>query len=192
MNNNLDHILDQALSESRDAEPLAGMEDRVLRRISAQPGPSARRWAWILATAAAAAVLVVALWLGFRERRHQQIIATNVTQPARQATLNAPHVETPVAPSAQSHLTASRRSESRRPTSAVTSQIAKAITARPALPQFPAPAPLTREEHALLALARTHPDALLAQLEDKDKLSIAPIEIKPLAPEAEAPQGEQP
>ena len=50
---------------------------------------------------------------------------------------------------------------------------------------------MTSQEHALLALARTHPDALLAPRDDAGKLSIAPIEIKPLASEAGAPQGEQ-
>ncbi len=50
-NDHLDRILDHALSEYRDAEPLSGMEDRILRRLAAQPEPSSRRWAWILAAA---------------------------------------------------------------------------------------------------------------------------------------------
>lgn len=70
-------------------------------------------------------------------------------------------------------------------------QAAQRIESKESLKQFPTPAPLTSEEYALLTLARTHPDALLAQPDDADKLSIAPIEIKPLAPEAGAPQGEQ-
>ncbi len=188
---NLDRILDHALSEYRDAEPLTGMEDRILRRLAAQPEPIYRRWVWILATAAAAAVIVAALWLGLRVPPDQQITAKRVTQPAQQAANNASHVETPTLPSAQAHPAAVTRATSRRPASSALPQIAKTITVRPILKQFPAPAPLTTEEHALLALARTHPDALLAQPDDADKLNIAPIEIKPLAPEAGAPQGEQ-
>lgn len=187
----LDRILDHALSEYRDAEPLTGMEDRILRRLAAQPEPSSRRWAWILATAAALAVLVFALWLGLRERPQQQTVASKVTQTAEHATTSSAHSETPVVPSAQSHPVAATRAASRRLKSPVMPQVAKAAAAKPALKQFPAPAPMTSEEHALLALARTHPDALLAQPDDADKLNIAPIEIKPLAPEAGAPQGEQ-
>ncbi len=185
-----DRILDQALNEYCDAEPLAGMEDRILRRITAQPEPSSRRWAWVLATAAA--VLVGALWLGLRERSHQQIVATNVTQPTQQATGRTAQAETPGLPSVQSHPAASTHVTSRRPASSVALETARSAAAKPALKQFPAPAPLTAEEHTLLALARMHPDALLAQPDDADKLSIAPIEIKPLAPESGAPQGEQP
>jgi hypothetical protein len=192
LNNNPDRTLDQALSEYRDAEPHAGIEDRILRRIATQPGPSSRRWTWFLVTAAAAAVVVVTLWLGFRHHPHQQPVATSVTQPAQQATANASHIETPASPSAQSHPAASTRATSPRPASSVNPQIAKAARAKPAPKQFPSPAPLTSEEHALLTLAAGHPDALLSRPDDVDKLRIAPIEIKPLAPDAGAPQGEQP
>jgi hypothetical protein len=187
-NDELDRILDHALTEYRDAEPLAGMEDRILRRIAAQPEPGPRRWAWILAAAGAAAVIVFALWLGLRERPHQQPVVTNVTRPAQQPTTSA-HVETPASSSGGSNLVAKAHKTSRRPSSLNTPQVA---IAKPVLKQFPAPAPLTSEEHALLALARTHPDALLSQRDDSDQLTIEPIEIKPLAPEAGAPQGEQP
>ena len=56
-NEQLDNILDEALSAYREAEPLAGIEDRVLQRLRLQP--EARRfasWKWG-AVAACAAVL---------------------------------------------------------------------------------------------------------------------------------------
>lgn len=191
-NNNLDRILDQALSQYSDAEPLAGMEERILRRIAAQPEPTSRRWAWILATAATAAVLVVALWLGSRERPRQRPTASDVAQQTQQGTTSVARAGKPVAPSAQSHPEVPILATARRRASSVGPEIAQSAVAKPVLKQFPAAAPMTTEEHALLALARKHPEALFAQPEDKDKLSIAPIEIKPLASETGAPQGEQP
>lgn len=187
-NNELDRLLDQALNEYRDAEPLSGIEDRVLRRITTQPEQSARRWPWILAAAAVAAVIAVALWLGVREHPHQMPVATNATQPARQTASSAHAL--PALPSVVSHPAVSARPRSRHSSSAVIPQMARAVAPIPRLTQFPSPAPMSSEEHALLALARTHPDALLGQPDDAEKLGIRPIEIKPLAPEAGAPQGE--
>lgn len=193
-NHELDDMLDRALSEYRDAEPLAGMEDRILRRMAAHPERSARRWAWVLAAAAAAVVIVVGSWLGLRERPHEQTVATSVTQqPAKQAATGPAHAETPPLPSTESHRTTAAHLSSRPALSNRAPQVAKAGAMKTARKPFPTPAPMTTEEHALLALARTHPDALLAGGDDAlaDKLSITPIEIKPLAPESGAPQGEQ-
>ena len=39
----LDELLDQALSEYRDAEPLNGFEDHVPRRLAAQRARNRRR-----------------------------------------------------------------------------------------------------------------------------------------------------
>lgn len=187
-NEDLDRILDHALTEYRDAEPLAGIEDRILRRVAAQPEPSPRRWAWVFAAAVAAAVVMVAVWLGVRERPHQQAVATKVAAPAQQAPPSAANVDTAASSSGPSRPVAKAHRSWQRPSSVNTPQVA---TAKPVLKQFPAPMPMTSQEHALLALARTHPDALLASRDDADQINIAPIEIKPLASEAGAPQGEQ-
>lgn len=189
-NHEPDRMLDKALSEYRDAEPLAGMDDRILRRIAGQPEPVSRRRAWILAAAAAVAMIVIASWLGLHPRPQQQTVATGITQPAQQAKAGAPHVEIPESLE-QSHTVGPARTPSRRAPAAITPQVAQASRTKPGVNQFPAPVPMTAEEHALLALARTHPDALLARSVNADELSIAPIEIKPVAPEAGAAQGEQ-
>jgi hypothetical protein len=189
-NDELDRILDQALCEYQDAEPLAGMEDRILRRVAGQPArKQSFRWAVALA---AAGITVVALWLGLRTRPHQPITATNIPQATQQVSPKAAQVE----PSSQRDHPSGRQAEvgrarARQPLPKQNVQVAQSLPRKPALEQFPTPAPMTSEEHALLALARTHPDALLVRLDDADKLSIAPIEIKPLASEAGAPQGEQ-
>src|SRR5579884_2289713 len=126
-NDKLDTLLDHALREYREAEPLAGMEARILQRIAAQVEPRSRRWTWILATAAAAAVVVVALWLGLRERPQQQTAATSVAHPAGHATASTAHVETP----AISSVHARARTTARRRGSAAAPQVANAVTAKP-------------------------------------------------------------
>ncbi|HVP50275.1 MAG TPA: hypothetical protein VMT56_03535, partial [Candidatus Bathyarchaeia archaeon] len=79
MNNDaeFDGLLHEALSEYREAEPLAGIESRILARIQDR---DARRktpgWRWALAGACAAA-LVVAIWFGAL-RRAPQSAAPNI------------------------------------------------------------------------------------------------------------------
>jgi hypothetical protein len=130
------------------------------------------------------------VWLGVRPGLRQPAVKTIAMQPVQQPTRSIARRETAVAPSVPAHPVAAARSPSRRPSSEMRLQAAKVNTARPALKQFPTPAPLTREEYALLALARAHPDALLAPPDETGKVSITPIDIKPLAPEGGAPQGE--
>jgi hypothetical protein len=239
MTDQLDRLLDQALSEYRDAEPLAGIEDRILRRIAVQPTKSSPWMRWMFGCPIPASfagvgvflviatVLVAALWLGFRQQPHRQTVATNTAHPSeQQIASNATKVETPVTgatppqsvsrphPAAQpevrqrsplhdchperSEFAAGETNEVEGPLSQEqpgcsapfkpASGLSGSANTRPN--QFPAPAPLTREEHALIALARTHPDALPNQPENADQLNIAPIDIQPLAPESGATQGE--
>ena len=187
-NEDLDRILDHALTEYRDAEPLAGIEDRILRRVAAQPEPSPRRWAWVFAAAVAAAVVMVVVWLGVRERPHQQAVVSKVAATRTTSVAQRRECRYGGLTSGPSRPVAKAHRSLQRPSSVNTPQVA---TAKPVLKQFPAPMPMTSQEHALLALARTHPDALLASRDDADQINIAPIEIKPLASEAGAPQGEQ-
>jgi hypothetical protein len=189
-NDQLDHLIDRALSEYRDAEPLAGMEDRILRRIAGQPERVSGRWAWMLAMVAAVAVIVAAVCLGLRERPPGQRVATNVSQPAKQPAISASQVETPNSQSIPPQSATPAKAASRGRSSTIAPQVAR-VSSKSAPNQFPTPAPMSADERTLLALARTHPDALLVRSDDADELSIAPIEIKPLAPESGAPQGEQ-
>ena len=138
-NDYLDRILDHALSEYRDAEPLSGMEDRILRRLTVQPKPSSRRWAWILAAvSASAAVIVAVLWLGYRERPPQSLTA-RATQSAPQPEANPAHVEGRVVPSAQPHRAARARSASGIPQLPSSSRLRKPIPQNPRSSSFPHP-----------------------------------------------------
>ena len=81
-----DNLLDDALTEYRDAEPLAGLEHRVLRRLRCQTERRrATRLAWSAAAVATAALLAIAAWLGLQERVHRASAAVMAVQKSEAA-----------------------------------------------------------------------------------------------------------
>ena len=71
--NQFDEILDHALSEYRDVEPLSGLEDRVLRRMPLEPN-SRSAFGWLArlgAFATSAALLLLAIILITRSHQPQ-------------------------------------------------------------------------------------------------------------------------
>jgi hypothetical protein len=181
----LDKILDQALSEYRDAEPLAGLEDRVLQRLRLQP--VARRntsWKWA-GIAACAATLAFAAWLGLRGNGPQGPVALPQTQ-ASNADIR------PLAkPAAQTPRTVTNK---RVPLPQITlpTQIARSAVAPMRVAQLDdnerashhESAPLTGEERQLLALAQTHPDVVRAIAQEDQPIAITRLTIQPLPSEA--------
>jgi hypothetical protein len=183
-----DELLDHALIEYRDAEPLSGMEDRVLQRLQSQPVERRNvRWIWG-AIAACAALILIGVWIGVENSTTPHLPTAGkygspattphlptdgkYGPPAEMATARAaeqPNL-TPTPPKAGGvrHPTPIARAEA--PTRTATTN-----------PQFPTPAPLTEEEHALLAMLHANPDALPKPRENSDDTAIAPLEIKPLA-----------
>lgn len=171
--NEFDDILAAALREYREAEPLAGIEDRVLRRLQSHAAwyPNVG-WRWRMA--AALAVLVALLCIGLRHGYQRQwspsqLVLKTPAVPVSPQTGEIRTHETPgvLAPSAPSH--------ARQP--------ATLATARrlPVRPQFPIPEPLDREERALLALAQSDPEALRSFMQGENSTAdIAPITIEPL------------
>jgi hypothetical protein len=205
-NDEFDQILDNALSEYRDAEPLADLENRVLQRLQLQAERRQKLWWQWSAAALTAAVLVIAAWVGLRSGGKQTpVVEKHAPASDSQSTAQmrtAPKV-TPANPEilAQKHprLTSELapkqgpRADSEVATneaSARNTPQAAGVAAARVLPQFPAPAPLTREEHTLLALARTNPDALQNLTQSEGEITIAPIEIEPLAGDGSDTQGE--
>lgn len=186
-NHEFNSLLNEALAEYRDAEPLAGLEQRVLRRLEAQSGPTRNLWwRWSAALACVAALLLI-LWMGWRSRSHE-------SAPPQPSTVQMRATPAPKS-TAGSKGTMSARSarDSRRlPVPKLWHQVAalrKAVTAgqRPPLTspvseQFPTPVPLSQEERALITLARVQPDVLVNPPDADKELTIAPIEIK-LLPE---------
>jgi hypothetical protein len=188
-NDDFDQVLDDALAEYRDAEPLAGLEDRVLQRLQLQAERRRNVWWRWSAIAAAAAALAVPAWIGWGDRT-QHVSAPSVVgkrmppiegrspQAEAHATRQLPVIKrTPVARTASPHV----------PIVVATQLSNKHLPMRG---QFPSPAPLKPEERMLLALAKTHPEILLDKPDDEKEIVIAPINIKPLVDETAGSQGE--
>ena len=182
----LDNILDEALSEYRHAEPLAGLEDRVLHRLQLQPQERRVAWWKWAAVAACAAMLAFAVWLALRpqvptaqpgtEARNLDV-APPETKPAAQTPRSAP--QSPRELPKES----ARNTGNRVLTSTTRQSLVAAVNARDG-DAARLPAPLTREERQLLALAQTHPDALRAISQEDQPIAIAPLNIQPLPSEA--------
>jgi hypothetical protein len=180
-NDEFDHVLDEALAEYRDVEPLAGLEHRVLQRVRRQAEHRRKIWMRWSALAACAAMLAITAWIGLRDRvRHDNVPTRPITA----------HGKPPIAP--QPKNAGTQKAEHRpNPRAAAPATLASANHA-PVRSQFPLPAPLNPEERALLVLAQTHPEVLihLPSTQEDHAIAIAPINIRPLANEAGANQGE--
>jgi hypothetical protein len=158
----LDRILEEGLSSYPDAEPLAGIEDRILARIHAAQTPRRSRVMVALALAASTVGLVIFLL------PTRQPLPSNADRPA-------PAVSpAPVRPSRSAQV--SKRIPARRFGAA-------ALRKRRV---FPTPSPVTSQEHLLLLLAAKGPDeadqafASLRRAQN-EPLEIAPLVIQPLA-----------
>lgn len=152
MSDELDRILDDALGSYGDREPRPGLERRVLARVAAaRPG---RRLGWWWVAAGATACACIATGLLFRDQPVPPPDLVRLEQPVPVFRVVA---ITPVV-------------------------LRRAV--RPALPKqemFPAPAPLTAEERAMLQLAERFPKQALELTARQEKpIAIPEIEIKPL------------
>ena len=173
-NEHLDKILDEALSEYREAEPLTGLEDRVLQRLVSQPQKQISPWLrWSIATVAAAA-LSLAIWLAVQGRPGRNDATER--QAAGQST------QVPIAPrvaSAAATLATPRHSGTPAGSQHARLTASAVIGALP--PQFPVPVPLTGDELAFMAALEQNSEALRASSTSNEPIAIAEIEIKPLS-----------
>ena len=180
-------ILNSALAEYRDAQPLAGIEDRVLHRLHSC-SPRTNHLVWRLVTVAAAAALTVVVCIGERTYVEHLHPSTRVQQ---QASMAVPEIKSApeTAPSS------SRRMQpgvKRVPSVSSHGGGDLANGATPHREQFPTPVPLTSSERALLALAQHHPAVLqtLATNNIEKPIAIAPIKITPLQTTGD-PEGDE-
>jgi cytoskeletal protein RodZ len=193
-NDEFDHVLDEALAQYRDAEPLAGMEQRVLQRVRLHAEHRWKLWRWWGAFAACAAMLAVAAWIGLRDRASQEIIAKQpaTTQQQRPPVESRPkNVNTYASQEPAPRRALVAKAPSRSPNVAGPA-LSTSTKQAPVRSQFPSPTPLNSEERALLALAQTHPETLshLQSNQDDREIAIAPINIQPLVNETSRQQGE--
>lgn len=156
---NLDRLIDGALAGYSNAEPLAGLEGRVLNRVRVKLAMRRRVFAWAVAFAAVASVVVVGIVI--RTERH-----VAVPKPAEivQAKPALPTAVTRL-PRVMPKRVSVKRSGRPKPL--------------PKLEQFPSPAPLTAEERALVALAQQDPEEL-GKFAEMERQSEAPLEIQPI------------
>jgi hypothetical protein len=180
----LDRLLDRALASYADPGPDAGLEERVLRRLSAQISASApaRRWRFWAVGFAAAAWLALAISLilaGPRWMGHPKRVAGSKA--------SQPQIAARTLPSAAKVRDSAGTGEKRTKTKLSPSKRRMAPAPLPKLDVFPSPQTLTAEESALLVqLHHTSPAGRRQLLEAQTRLdaplTITQIEISPLDP----------
>jgi len=164
----LDRMLDATLAKYAAVEPPAGLEERVLAHLRAEPLRRPRREWLKWALAGAAAVIAVVAVLAWRPTRVPHPLIANhapaaIPQPATQEAKAAPHALDEVA--------AAKHASMRKPV-ARRSPLSTAVAAYPKLDQFPSPQPLTAEEIALAQYVRNFPKEarLVAQAQEEFEL----------------------
>lgn len=172
----LDRLIDSELA--RYAEPHAGLEQRMMARVSVEVARSSRR-RWILVSTApvfACIVLFTYVLLTSPHSRPGQVAFIP-------AVPSAAHVADPVEPQPTSRSLRGARVRQRAP-----KQIESKAIQHPKLDSFPTPRSLNPEEQALTRFATEAPEkdrkALVeAQQQIAEPLRISAIHIPPLAPE---------
>jgi len=177
-NQQLDNILDEALSTYREAEPLAGIEDRVLQRLRLHADEHRTAW-WKWGAVAACAVLALVIWIGMTRRTPQtaaqaaQVAVQPKAIPQKQVSSTPTDGPTLVSENARAH------SVFPRPAATASATLPYANAAMASV--FPVPVPLTDEEQAFAAALDRHPDARPMPFASDTAPVIAKIEIKPLS-----------
>jgi hypothetical protein len=157
-NDDLDLMLDQALSSYCEVEPRPGIEARVLHRV--RTVRRGMRWLWLVPVP-----LVLALGFAFEFR------AVEPPSPVSIAVIaHAPSSVTPV----EVHRVSVRR-QHRKP-------IVPMVASLPKMDVFPTPAPLTPEEEALVLVTTGHSmDAqILAEQREIEPIQIPELRIDAL------------
>jgi hypothetical protein len=148
----IESLLDDALASYSRQEPRPGLERRVLDRIhtAAAPRFAFPRWAWAIPVAACL------LWAGI-------IWTRRAATPDRVPVTHMAAARAPASPTMETPKVVNRPRKRK---------------ALPRLPQFPAPAPVTNEERALLAFVTRAPKEAQETLIDGQQRSVGPIRIE--------------
>lgn len=176
----LERILEDGISSYPDAEPLAGLEERIVARvrtirISRHSGIGLRS---ILVMALAGFILVVSALFFLRRNQPQRTVLTAETRPSN---FDKPPVREQIE---------ERPSGNSKPPRQTEATHRKRVRSLPKQESFPTPALVTPEERSLRALVTNYPDeavrafASLRQRSD-EPIQIAPIVIPPLQNVAE-------
>jgi hypothetical protein len=177
--NEFDALLKDSLKELREAEPRAGLEGRLLAGVGAASRVQ-KTWRWQWAAVAAMVILIV-LGIAVRRGAKNDVVEVRPTQSAPEI----PKVASPQHNLATQHNVASIAGPTKR-TKRRAVQVAtpgqKVESASTKVP-FPAPAPLTDQEKALVLLAQNHPQVVRSvgiSSSSDDPLAIPKVKIEPI------------
>lgn len=169
----LDNLIDRALPGYASAEPLHGLEDRVLKRVQAAGAARRGQWSRWLAFAipAAIALLIAGIALRMDWRGQEPVTTTQVESPPEPWPLAPEPQQSPVQPA--------------RPPAPTPAMATKPPPPAPPPPlpkeeRFPAPTPLTSEERVLIAWARQSPIEAAQVFGELQNRGIEPIEVQPI------------
>ncbi|MGC2662321.1 MAG: hypothetical protein WA324_30525 [Bryobacteraceae bacterium] len=163
----MDALLDSALSSYSNAEPLNGLEDRILNRASrTQPRPNFGHGTKSLLAVGASLALLCLIIFTFEHRK---------SEPTSRPALTASHVD--VHSPAQISSVQPLPSPSRR---RLDRHHPRLIQRLPKREQFPTPEPLTRDERALLSFVQQDPKEAVAAFSAMQRQTDTPLEIQPL------------
>jgi hypothetical protein len=165
----LDTILEKSIASYSEAEPLAGMEARIVARIGiAKKMPRRRVSGWFAVLVLGMAVAAIAGLVLIRTRPSEPH-PTAVSAVSRPSHFEPAPVQVQISePRCRPHIARVRR-----------------VRALPKGPVFPTPSPLTRQERLMVTLVSENPDEAaqvldsLRQRQD-EPITIAPIVIPPI------------
>jgi len=163
-NGELDRLIDSALAGYSSAQPLAGLEERVLNRVRLTDSARRRVLGWAVTIAVGASVVVAAIFLRIPHAPSPAMHDTAGIQTA--APPQSVPEELRVAPKRCRVRIETRRAERGRPL--------------PKLEQFPSPTPMTAEEQALRSFVERYPVGAQQAFAQLHKWSNEPVEIEPI------------
>ena len=189
----LEQILDSALARYANAEPLSGLEDRILANLSSQPREENSIWSgwrWLAIGAASMAILLVVFFLNtpkanrFRETQtakpgiattpdlktdaQSTKIGATKTHAASHATRLAMKTPAPIKPDSKRSIADSRtQPKPQRSAAPRNREVATSVVAHQ--PVFPSQAPLSEQERLLLRSINRTPQAVLVAMSQEQK-----------------------
>jgi hypothetical protein len=172
--NEFDGLLNDALSEVREAEPRMGLEGRVLAGVrGAGRGARVGWWKWA-AVGFALIVICVALFVGRGARKPGQVVV-RIEPKVNVGEREKPEV---VGPARGNAVASSKRAVRQRPAVKAIErehvESAKVVSAPP---------PMTQQERALMAIAQGAPELFPKAQGEGESLKLSPIpeiKIRPL------------
>lgn len=187
----LDALLESGLERLRIVEDRAGLEDRILMRISARK-PTLWGFGWSLplgAALAALALILVAFYLAHSGSSAKHTTVTSAATPG----IIAPRQSVRI-PAMRTHSVPQETAQARPPLRHASPIISASA---PRLAVFPSPTPPSKQERILLDAMKHDPSGVFLLLAENRQpteqpgpapLVIEPIEIKPLERPANSPQ----